>query len=372
MAESEGSSGAALAPLVEIRGLRKTYDGRTSVIDDLHLTIRRGEFLTLLGPSGSGKTTTLMMLAGFELPTAGEILYEGRSIERLPPHERNFGVVFQNYALFPHMSVAENVAFPLSVRKMPRLEIESRVEQALATVQLSGFGGRRPTQLSGGQQQRVALARALVFEPQLVLMDEPLGALDKNLREQLQIEIKRLHERLGITIVYVTHDQTEAMVLSDRIAIFNAGRIQQLDAPKAVHEFPATAFVASFMGETNLLVANLVSTEPDSRCEVELRSGSKLFGTAVGSSRAGAPRVVAVRPERITLNPPEGEFDNVLVGSVAETVYLGDGMTLRVVIDDGSEFMVRGGMESVDNPPPRGTTVRIGWNRQHCLVLEAG
>jgi putative spermidine/putrescine transport system ATP-binding protein len=239
-------------PLVETRGLQKSYDGKTLVIENLDLTIHRGEFLTLLGPSGSGKTTMLMMLAGFEAPTSGEILYEGRSVERLPPHERNFGVVFQNYALFPHMSVYENIAFPLSVRKVSKADTAARVERALSMVQLSNFGRRRPAQLSGGQQQRVALARALVFEPELVLMDEPLGALDKNLREQLQVEIRRLHDTLGITNVYVTHDQTEAMVMSDRIAIFDRGRIQQLDTPRTVHERPATAFVASFMGEMNL------------------------------------------------------------------------------------------------------------------------
>jgi len=368
----EARAGTTSAPVAAaLEDVVKRF-GDVVAVNGVSLDVQPGEFFSLLGPSGSGKTTMLMMLAGFELPTTGEMLYDVRSIERLPPHRRNFGVVFQNYALFPHMSVAENVAFPLSVRKATRSEIAGRVRQALAMVQLDAFGERRPAQLSGGQQQRVALARALVFEPQLVLMDEPLGALDKNLREQLQIEIKGLHERLGVTIVYVTHDQTEAMVLSDRIAIFNGGRIQQLDAPKRVHEYPVNAFVASFMGETNLLEGNIVEAGEGGRCEVVLKSGARLLGTIVGTSRSAGPRMVAVRPERISVNPPDGEYDNVLAGSVVDTVYLGDRMTLRVATGDGSEFTVSGGMESVDDPPSRGTPVRIGWKREHCLVLEAG
>ena len=218
--------------IVRLQGIGKTYDGSTRVVDDLDLDIERGEFLTLLGPSGSGKTTTLMMLAGFETPTSGEILLDGKPLAHLPPYKRQIGMVFQNYALFPHMSVAENIAFPLSVRNTGRAEAAGRVERALEMVQLGGFGSRRPAQLSGGQQQRVAVARALVFEPKLVLMDEPLGALDKQLREQMQLEIRRLHQRLGVTMVYVTHDQHEALTMSDRIAVFHRGRIQQLDTPE--------------------------------------------------------------------------------------------------------------------------------------------
>ena len=225
-------------PIVRFVGIGKTYDGVTRVIDDLHLDVERGEFLTLLGPSGSGKTTTLMMLAGFETPTAGEILLEGKPLSRLPPYKRQIGMVFQNYALFPHMTVAENIGFPLSVRGIARDEIAQRVERVLDMVQLAGFGGRRPAQLSGGQQQRIAVARALVFEPKLVLMDEPLGALDKQLREQMQLEIRRLHQRLGVTMVYVTHDQAEALTMSDRIAVFHRGKIQQLDGPEQLYETP--------------------------------------------------------------------------------------------------------------------------------------
>ena len=219
-------------PIVRFVGIGKTYDGVTSVVDNLDLDIERGEFLTLLGPSGSGKTTTLMMLAGFETPTAGEILLDGKPLSRLPPYKREIGMVFQNYALFPHMTLAENIGFPLSVRGVAKDEIARRVDRALDMVQLGGFGSRRPAQLSGGQQQRIAVARALVFEPKLVLMDEPLGALDKQLREQMQLEIRRLHQRLGVTMVYVTHDQAEALTMSDRIAVFHRGKIQQLDRPE--------------------------------------------------------------------------------------------------------------------------------------------
>jgi len=214
--------------LVSFTGVQKTYDGINLVVRDLNLDIRQGEFLSLLGPSGSGKTTTLMMLAGFESPTAGEISLNGVPITRTPPHKRNFGMVFQNYALFPHMTVADNIAYPLTVRKLPSAEREAKVARALDMVQLGRMGSRYPGQLSGGQQQRVALARALVFDPQLVLMDEPLGALDKQLREHMQIELKALHRRLGVTFVYVTHDQTEALTMSDRVAVFNDGAIQQL------------------------------------------------------------------------------------------------------------------------------------------------
>src|SRR5574343_936781 len=225
-------------PLVRFAGVQKTYDGLSLVVRSLDLDIQRGEFLSLLGPSGSGKTTTLMMLAGFESPTAGEILLDGAPITRTPPHKRNFGMVFQNYALFPHMSVADNVAYPLTVRKVPKAEIATRVAKALDMVQLGGRGERFPGQLSGGQQQRVALARALVFEPQLVLMDEPLGALDKQLREHMQMEIKHIHQRLGVTVVYVTHDQGEALTMSDRVAVFHQGEIQQIAPPRELYETP--------------------------------------------------------------------------------------------------------------------------------------
>jgi putative spermidine/putrescine transport system ATP-binding protein len=216
--------------LVSFRNVQKTYDGETLIVKDLNLDVQRGEFLTLLGPSGSGKTTCLMLLAGFETPTSGQILMDEQLLNRIPPHQRNIGMVFQNYALFPHLTVRENIRFPLAVRKMPAKDIDERVKKALSMVQLEALGGRYPQQLSGGQQQRIALARALVFDPKLVLMDEPLGALDKQLREHMQIEIKHIHESLGITVVFVTHDQGEALTMSDRVAVFNHGIIQQIDS----------------------------------------------------------------------------------------------------------------------------------------------
>ena len=292
---------SAADPIVRFVGIGKTYDGVTRIVDELDLDIERGEFLTLLGPSGSGKTTTLMLLAGFETPTAGEILLEGKPLSRVPPHQRNIGMVFQNYALFPHMTVAENIAFPLSVRGVSAADIAKRVERALDMVQLGGFGARRPAQLSGGQQQRVAVARALVFEPKLILMDEPLGALDKQLREQMQLEIRRLHQRLGVTMVYVTHDQAEALTMSDRIAVFHRGKIQQLDTPEQMYENPKNAFVARFIGENNRLDGRLETNE-DGRCTIRLAAGdTRIDGTLVEPVKNGDAVTVSLRPERVQI-----------------------------------------------------------------------
>ncbi|MBE9554440.1 MAG: ABC transporter ATP-binding protein, partial [Proteobacteria bacterium] len=243
--------------IVRFIDVQKSYDGEILVVKNLNLDIARGEFLTMLGPSGSGKTTCLMMLAGFEPATNGDITLNGKPINNVPPHKRGIGMVFQNYALFPHMTVAENLAFPLEVRRMSKDEIESRVTRALEMVRLPEMAGRRPGQLSGGQQQRVAVARALVFDPDLVLMDEPLGALDKNLREEMQYEIKHIHESLGVSVVYVTHDQSEALTMSNRIAVFDDGIVQQLSTPDALYERPENAFVAQFIGENNRLMGTV-------------------------------------------------------------------------------------------------------------------
>jgi putative spermidine/putrescine transport system ATP-binding protein len=329
--------------LARFRGVRKTYDGVVLVVKDLDLDIVRGEFLTLLGPSGSGKTTTLMMLAGFETPTAGDISLEGRDLARLPPHKRDIGMVFQNYALFPHMSVAENVAFPLSVRGIASAEIGPRVDRALNMVRLTSFGNRRPGQLSGGQQQRVALARALVFEPKLVLMDEPLGALDKQLREEMQLEIRHLHEHLGVTIVYVTHDQAEALTLSDRVAVFHDGRIQQLDAPKVLYERPRNAFVARFIGENNRLPGSIEAIDRD-RCLVRLDHGVRIAARMADATAIGQPAIVSVRPERIDLRP-SGSSDerslNRLPARLRETIYLGDHVRVRLQVGGRDDCMVK-------------------------------
>jgi putative spermidine/putrescine transport system ATP-binding protein len=330
--------------LVSLRGVQKTYDGVHLVVRDLDLDIRQGEFLTLLGPSGSGKTTTLMMLAGFEAPSAGAITLAGRDLTHLPPHKRDIGVVFQSYALFPHMTVEENVAFPLSVRGLARAEAAQRAARALEVVQLEGLGLRRPHQLSGGQQQRVALARALVFEPQLVLMDEPLGALDKQLREQMQLEIRRLHERLGITVVYVTHDQAEALTLSDRIAVMQHGAIQQLDAPRVLYERPANAFVARFIGENNRL-DGICESVGAGACVIRLGDGRRLAAVPVGAVTPGGRVTLSVRPERLRLRPARDDAanpaSNRVEGRVLEVIYLGDHLRVRLDIGGGGELTAK-------------------------------
>jgi putative spermidine/putrescine transport system ATP-binding protein len=355
-------------PYVEFLALQKTYDGTTLVVRDLNLKIRRGEFLTLLGPSGSGKTTTLMMLAGFEAPTDGRIYLDGASIEDLPPHKRNIGMVFQNYALFPHMTVRQNIAFPLTVRKYTKPDIADRVDKALKTVRLSGMADRRPGQLSGGQQQRVALARALVFEPKLILMDEPLGALDKQLREQLQIEIKHLHERLGVTMVYVTHDQTEAMTMSDRIAVFNEGRIQQLDTAAGLYEEPCNSFVAQFIGENNRLPAQILSRD-GSRVRVALDDGTAVDALAVnpGPERT----MLSIRPERAMIDPPDDVGANRFAARVEEMIYLGDHRRVRLTLAGMDDFIVKVPAGHAHGALALGATVTVGWHWKDCRALDA-
>jgi len=312
--------------LVSFTGVQKTYDGINLVVRDLNLDIRQGEFLSLLGPSGSGKTTTLMMLAGFESPTAGDIMLDGRQITNTPPHKRNFGMVFQNYALFPHMTLAENIAYPLTVRKLPKAEREAKVLKALDMVQLGRMGSRYPAQLSGGQQQRVALARALVFDPQLVLMDEPLGALDKQLREHMQIELKALHRRLGVTFVYVTHDQTEALTMSDRVAVFSDGAIQQIDVVDNLYETPANRFVAGFVGDSTVLQAEVTRLD-GVHCDVRLPSGVQLRGFNVNAAAVGDKVQCGTRPERLKIAEAPGA--NTFQSKVLDVIYFGDHLRLR-------------------------------------------
>jgi putative spermidine/putrescine transport system ATP-binding protein len=340
-------------PLVRFRGVAKSYDGRARVVADLDLEIRRGEFLTLLGPSGSGKTTTLMMLAGFEDPSAGSIELEGRRIDTVPPHRRGIGVVFQNYALFPHMTVAQNLAFPLSVRGTSRAEIAPRIAGALEMVRLAGFGDRRPQQLSGGQQQRVALARALIFAPTLVLMDEPLGALDKQLREELQLEIRHLHAKLGVTVVYVTHDQSEALTMSDRIAVFEGGRIQQLGSAEEVYERPANAFVAGFIGENNRL-------EGIAEAASSLRLGDgRVLRTGGHGHAPGTALLASVRPERIVLGAAAAGLPNAATAMVEEVVYLGDHCRLRLGFAGQAGLVARLPRQEGAGVPRVGDTVAL-------------
>lgn len=351
--------------------VQKSYDGEILVVKDLNLSIGKGEFLTMLGPSGSGKTTCLMMLAGFETATHGEILLDGTSINNIPPHKRGIGMVFQNYALFPHMSVAENLAFPLEVRKIGKSEREEKVKRALDMVQMGEFGGRRPAQLSGGQQQRVALARALVFEPELVLMDEPLGALDKQLREHMQFEITNLAHSLGITTVYVTHDQTEALTMSDRVAVFDDGRIQQLARPDVLYEEPENSFVAQFIGENNTL-SGVVETMGDTTCTVKLDSGEIIDAKPVNVSRPGDRTLVSIRPERVEFNKERLQSGvHTLRAEVLEFIYMGDIFRTRLRVAGRDDFVVktRNAPDQVRLQP--GQQIEIGWLPEDCRALDA-
>jgi putative spermidine/putrescine transport system ATP-binding protein len=367
LGESMSDSTSAFVKFAKVQ---KSYDGETLVVKNLNLDIAQGEFLTMLGPSGSGKTTCLMMLAGFETATHGDIVLDGQSINNVPPHKREIGMVFQNYALFPHMTVFENLAYPLQVRKMSKADIEQRVQRALDMVQLGAFGSRRPGQLSGGQQQRVAVARALVFEPKLVLMDEPLGALDKQLREQMQYEIKHIHANLGVTVVYVTHDQSEALTMSNRIAVFDDGVIQQLAAPDALYELPENAFVAQFIGENNKLLGKITGVN-GSTCQVEAEDGSRIQALAVNIGDAGSATTLSLRPERVTINPAQGSLPNVFDAKVEELIYLGDHMRTRVTVCGHDDFIVKVPNSSGHVHLQPGATVTVGWQAEDCRALDA-
>ncbi|KRQ01245.1 Fe3+/spermidine/putrescine ABC transporter ATP-binding protein [Bradyrhizobium manausense] len=360
-----GSAARADAKFVEFIDVEKNY-GNFHAVRRLNLSIGRGEFLTFLGPSGSGKTTTLNMLAGFERPSQGVITLDGKSVDRLPPYERNIGMVFQNYALFPHMSVADNVAFPLSVRKAPKAEIGPRVIRALEMVKLERFKDRKPTQLSGGQQQRVALARALVFQPTLVLMDEPLGALDKKLREHMQIELKQIHEMLGVTIVYVTHDQSEALTMSDRVAIFESGNIAQIGTPDALYNEPATAFVAGFIGENNALDGVVERVDGD-QCLVALPAGLTTSAMAIGGISPGTAVQLAIRPERIAGSgePANNRFKAIVEGRI----YHGDHQRLLARLPGGQVLTVK---VSPDAAMATGETIDLSWRTIDCRAFPAG
>ena len=352
---------------VEFIDVEKMY-GDFQAVKQLHLTIGRGEFLTFLGPSGSGKTTTLNMLAGFERPSKGVITLAGKSVDRLPPYERNIGMVFQNYALFPHMNVEQNVAFPLSVRKTARAEIAPRVTRALEMVRLLQFKDRKPAQLSGGQQQRVALARALVFEPTLVLMDEPLGALDKKLREHMQIELKQIHEMLGVTMVCVTHDQSEALTMSDRVAVFDHGAVVQIGTPHGLYNEPATEFVASFIGENNAL-DGIAERVGDGCCLVALPMGLKATALAIGDMSPGEPVHLTIRPERIGLSNADGQSDNRFQAAVDDRIYHGDHQRLLARLVNGQVLTVKIGPEAT---MPAGEAIDLCWSTSDCRAFPAG
>lgn len=324
--------------IVSMMNVDKLY-GDNHVVKNMNMNIAEGEFLTLLGPSGCGKTTTLRMISGFELPSSGTIKVQGERVEKKEPYQRDVNTVFQNYALFPNMNVYDNVAYGLKVKKVPKSEIHERVMEALKMVQLEGFEKRRITQMSGGQKQRVAIARAIINRPKVLLLDEPLGALDLKLRKQMQIELKRLQKKLGITFVYVTHDQEEALTMSDRIAIINQGRIEQLASPKDIYEHPKTRFVAGFIGETNLLDAMVTSVDGD----------TALIGTEVGKATVKIPSktkvnimdgvAVSVRPENMKFSstPVEG-FS--IKGVVKEKIFVGNLIKMMVNLNDGTEIRI--------------------------------
>ncbi|MBN9219650.1 MAG: ABC transporter ATP-binding protein [Mesorhizobium sp.] len=327
---------------IDLDTVSKAY-GSFKALDAVSLHIKPGEFMTLLGPSGSGKTTTLNVIAGFTDATSGELLVGGKSVVGVPAHKRNIGVVFQHYALFPHMTVGRNVAYPLALRGVTGAERERRVRQALDMVKMADFAHRYPSELSGGQQQRVALARAIVFDPPLLLMDEPLGALDKKLREWLQLEIKRIHRELGTTFVYVTHDQEEALVLSDRIAVFNRGGIEQIGTGRELYDEPATLFVGKFIGDSTVLRGQ-AATSGD---ETALAISGQTVVTDKRLANGGRP-VMLLRPEKLAL-APRGAADagrNRLAGRVGEAIYLGSGSKYEVVLADGSKAIVRSTLEA--------------------------
>ncbi|NCQ24308.1 MAG: polyamine ABC transporter ATP-binding protein [Rhodobacteraceae bacterium CG17_big_fil_post_rev_8_21_14_2_50_63_15] len=346
---------------ITLRNITKTY-GEIHALDDVSLDVRSGEFLTLLGPSGSGKTTLLMVLAGFTRPDRGSLKFGEHEVIRKPPHLRDVGMTFQNYALFPHMNVAGNVGYPLKLRGVSRAERAERVERALETVQLAGFGARGVDQLSGGQKQRVALARSIVFEPRILLMDEPLSALDKKLRDRMQIELRHLHEQLGMTTVYVTHDQREALTMSDRIAVVNNGRIMQLATPQELYEQPANKFVADFIGDSTFL--------PVSRAGDRLVAGGVTLKTTRPAPQS-ARLTLMLRPERIRLMEGETGDANVFHATVSELVYQGESFLLYARLADGSELVVRGAIrdETFRSLPAPGATVTLGITPADTVVI---
>ena len=364
-AEGDGRS---QAKHVEFEGVSKSYDGHTLVVDDLNLGIGKGEFVTLLGPSGSGKTTILMMLAGFQPATSGVIRIGGRSVQDLPPRKRGIGMVFQNYALFPHMTVGANLAFPLEVRGIAEERRRERVTRALDLVRLGGLEDRRPGQLSGGQQQRVAIARALVFEPELVLMDEPLGALDRSLREEMQYEIRSIHQRLGVTVVYVTHDQQEAMVMSDRIAVLNGGRIEQIAGAEGLYEEPERAFVARFIGENNRLHGEVVLVEDD-LCEVDV-GGERIRAFRIAPCGVGDTVTLSIRPERIAIKPQKDLYHNEVDAVVEDMTFLGDHLRVRLAACGRRDVVAKIPNIVGHGAMMVGDPIRIGWTVNDCRALD--
>ncbi len=363
--ESLRSRGARIS----LEALTKHF-GKVVAVDGASLEINSGEFMTFLGPSGSGKTTTLMMIAGFVIPTSGDIKLDGRSIVTMAPYKRNIGMVFQNYALFPHMTIFDNIAFPLQMRRVPKDEIGRKVRWALEMVQLGGYEGRRPSQLSGGQQQRVAVARALVFEPSVLLLDEPLGALDAKLREGMQVELKQLHNRIKATILYVTHDQEEALTLSDRIVVFNEGRVMQVGTPDELYQLPQNRFVADFIGKTNFLTGEVLSRE-GSLCVIRL--GEEIV--MKGPLREGFPEpqkyaTFSLRPEKILIGDEITDTPNRYEALVEELLYLGEFTKYHLRLAGGVEIIAKSSNRRGRSVLTPGTKIQVGWEPGELLLVE--
>lgn len=351
---------------IDVRALVKRF-GAVTAVDDVSLSVRPGEFLALLGPSGSGKTTILMAIAGFEYPDSGSISVGGEDVTWLPPNKRNLGMVFQKYTLFPHMSVLENIAFPLKMRGVGRAEREDRARTALSTVRLDSFGDRKPSQLSGGQQQRVAIARAIVYKPRVLLMDEPLSALDKNLREEMQIETKHLQREIGVTVVFVTHDQTEALTMADRVAVLDHGRLQQIGSPHDLYETPQTAFVAGFIGETNFCQGRArTAAAPGGLASVMLEGGVLVEATAAQAVSADTPVRLAIRPERLALADADGA---ALSARVTEAIYAGNATTLILATPQGPQLRLRLPAGGERPAPAIGDLVGLRWKAEDARIF---
>lgn len=345
---------------IALHNLQKRY-GAATAVDDVSLSVSPGEFISLLGPSGSGKTTTLMMLAGFEIPDSGKVLLDDKDITSLPPHRRELGVIFQNYALFPHMTVGENVAYPLHMRRLPRAEIESRVRHVLDQVHLSALASRYPHQMSGGQQQRVAIARALVFDPPVLLLDEPLGALDKKLRQHLRNEIKTLHKEVGKTMIYVTHDQEEALAMSDRVAVMHEGRIRQVSAPQDIYRRPADLFVASFVGEVNLIPVNI-------RSGVAHGSAGEILPAAQPPD-TDRDATLCVRPEHLRLVTKSDVTSGGIQGRIVDMTFVGDATIVELRSDSGLQLTSKVLNISAVGMPEIGDTCVASWNASDATIL---
>jgi putative spermidine/putrescine transport system ATP-binding protein len=356
---------------VRLIGATKRF-GSVVAVDDVDLTINPGEFVALLGPSGSGKTTTLRMIAGFVQPDTGEIRIGGSRYNNVPPHKRNLGMVFQRYELFPHMTVADNVAYGLKMRKQPRAERDRRSAEALDLVRLPGYGSRYPKQLSGGQQQRVALARAIVIDPLVLLLDEPLGALDKKLREEMQIELKALQRRLGVTTIFVTHDQEEALTMADRIAVMNHGRIEQVGTPAEIYETPRTRFVADFIGLSNFLTATVRSISPDA-IHADLEGGPAIVLSPWNGAAVDQRVEVALRPEKIRILPADGNLDgaNCFPARIEQVVYQGEGSYIFARLTPATMLQVYAPNDGdMDRPRLGDQGVTIAWYPSNARVLE--